>query len=253
MPVYAVSPIKESGSLPRLRVWQSELFKRNMSRFMRRNWTYFKHWLRLGLLSLGFLLCGWLLVIMLKLASAAPRSTDAFFVLGGGIRREMYVAELAKQHPEIRILISQGSEDPCILLAFQREAAPIRQVWLEKCADSTFDNFYFNIPLLNRWGVRKIKLITSITHLPRAQWMAQLMLGAHGIWVEPDIINEQGTGNREAVYKTGLDLARSLAWVALSYFVQPKCTKSLALADVDLEAWRNSDFKCERQEELNLY
>lgn len=222
-------------------------------RFSQGNWLNFKRWLRFGVIGFGFLLCGWMLVILLKLASAASGPTDAFFVLGGSIRREIYVAELAKQHPEIRILISQGSEDPCILLVFQRQAAPIRQVWLEKCADSTFDNFYFNIPLLNRWGVRKVKLITSITHLPRAQWMAQLMLGAHGIWVEPDIINEQGTGNQEAVYKTGLDLARSLGWVALSYFVQPKCTKSLALAEVDLEAWRNSDFKCERQEELKLY
>lgn len=222
-------------------------------RLIRRIYTNFRHWLRFGLVGLAFLLCGWLLTITVQLYSAATGPTDAFFVLGGSIRREMYVAELAKQHPEIRILISQGSEDPCILLVFQREDAPIRQVWLEKCADSTFDNFYFNIPLLNRWGVRKVKLITSVTHVPRAQWMAQIMLGAHGIWVEPDIIDEQGTGNREAVYKTGLDLARSLGWVALSYFVQPRCTKSLALSEVDLEAWRNSDFKCERQEELGLY
>jgi len=230
-----------------------------IGRFIRRNSINFKNWiqangwLRYGVLGLGFLLGGWLLIITLKLYSAALGPTDAFFVLGGSIRREMYVAELAKQHPEIRVLISQGSEDPCILLVFQREQAPLSQVWLEKCADSTFDNFYFNIPLLNRWGVRKIKLITSTTHLPRAQWMAQIMLGAHGIWVEPDIIEEQGTGNWETFYKTGLDLARSLGWVAFSYFVQPKCTKSLALSEVDLEAWRNSDFKCERQDELKLY
>lgn len=222
-------------------------------RSIRRILTNFNRWLRFGLRGLAFLLCGWLLFITLKLYSAATGPTDAFFVLGGSIRREMYVAQLAKQHPEIRILISQGSEDPCILLVFQREAAPISQVWLEKCADSTFDNFYFNIPLLNQWGIRKVKLITSITHVPRAQWMAQIMLGAHGIWVEPDIIDEQGTGNREAFYKTGLDLVRSIGWVAVSYFVQPQCTKSLALTEVDLEAWRNSDFKCERQDELKLY
>ncbi len=230
---------------------KGRFIRRNLINF--KNWIEIKGWLRFGLLGLGFLLCGWLLIITFKLYSAAWGPTDAFFVLGGSIRREMYVAELAKQHPEIRVLISQGSEDPCILLVFQREQAPLAQVWLEKCADSTFDNFYFNIPLLNRWGVRKIKLITSRTHLPRAQWMAQILLGAHGIWVEPDIIEEQGTGNHEAFYKTGLDLARSLGWVAFSYFVQPQCTKSLALSEVDLEAWRNSDFKCERQDELNLY
>jgi uncharacterized SAM-binding protein YcdF (DUF218 family) len=209
--------------------------------------------LGLGLFSFGVLLCSWLLINTLKLQAAASRPVDAFFVLGGSIRREIYVAELAKQHPETRVLISQGSEDPCILLVFQREQAPIRQVWLEKCADSTFDNFYFNIPLLHKWGVRKVKLITSITHLPRAKWMAQILLGAHGIWVEPDIIEERSTGHPEAVVKTGIDIARSAVWAILSQFIQPECTKSLALADVDLEAWRNSDFKCERQEELNLY
>ncbi len=231
-------------------------------RLIRRNWVNFKNWfrvkrrldwLRFGLFGLGFLLFTWLLIITFKLQTAASGPTGAFFVLGGGIRREMYVAELAKQYPETPILISQGSEDPCILLVFQREQAPIRQVWLEKCADSTFDNFYFNIPLLHKWGVRKVKLITSITHLPRAKWMAQILLGAHGIWVEPDIIEEQSTGHPVAVVKTGIDIARSAVWAILSQFIQPKCTKSLALADVDLEAWRNSDFKCERQEELNLY
>src|SRR5919199_6694205 len=188
-------------------------------RLIPRIWVSFKNRFRAkgrrllgtGLLILGILLCGWLLINSLKLQAAASEHVDAFFVLGGGIHREIYVAQLAKQHPEIRVLISQGSEDPCILLIFQREEAPIRQVWLEKCAYSTFDNFYFNIHLLHQWGVRKVKLITSTTHMRRSKLMAQILLGAHGIWVEPDIVEEQGIpGNRESVFKTGLDVTRSL-------------------------------------------
>lgn len=202
----------------------------------------------LGLFSFGILLCSWLLINTLKLQAAQSRPVDAFFVLGGSIRREIYVANLAKQHPETRVLISQGSKEPCIWLIFQREKAPIRQVWLEKCADSTFDNFYFNIPILRRWGVRKVKLITSPTHLPRAKWMAQILLGAHGIWVEPDIVEEQGIpGNRESLFKTGLDISRSLVWALLSQVIQPKCPQLTPLTAVNLEAWRNSGFKCEHQ------
>lgn len=189
----------------------------------------------------------------LKLQAAASAPVDAYFVLGGSIRREIYVAKLAKQHPETRILISHGSLDPCILLIFQREKAPIGQVWLEKCAGSTFDNFYFNIPILRQWGVRKVKLITSHTHLPRAKWMAQILLGAQGIWVEPEIVKEQGIpGNRESLLKTGVDVSRSLVWAVLSQVIQPKCSQLTPLATVNLEKWRNSGVKCERQGGLKL-
>ena len=77
-----------------------------------------------------------------KLSVASGQPVDTFFVLGGSIKREMYVTELAKQNPDIRILISTGSDDPCILKLFEREQAPTQQVWLEKCANSTFDNFF---------------------------------------------------------------------------------------------------------------
>ncbi len=233
-----------------------------MKRLIPRNWVSFQNRFRrqrqrrllgLGLLSLSVLLCSLLAINTLKLRAAAAGPVDAFFVLGGSIGREMYVAELAKQYPETRILISQGSEDPCIWLIFQRKKSPIRQVWLEKCADSTFDNFYFNIPLLQRWGVRKVKLITSTTHMERSKLMAQILLGAHGIWVEPDTVEERGTGNRESSLKTGLDVTRSLVWAVLSQVIQPKCSKLVPLSAVDIEAWRNSEFKCERQQELKLY
>lgn len=229
---------------------------------MPRNWVNFKHQVRakgrnlldLGLLIVGILLSGWLLIIGLNLHSAASKSVDAFFVLGGSIYREIYVAQLAKQYPETPILISQGSTDPCILLIFQREQAPIRQVWLEKCADSTFDNFYFNIPILKNWGVHKVKLITSPSHLPRAKWMAQILFGAHGMWVETDIVEDVGKpGNRESILKTGLDLIRSFAGALLSQVIQPKCLKVVPLTAVDLDAWRISDFRCQDKEKLNLY
>ncbi|HEY9598212.1 MAG TPA: YdcF family protein [Cyanophyceae cyanobacterium] len=199
-------------------------------------------------MSLVILLSSLLLANTLRLQAAASGAVDVFFVLGGSVRREIYVAELAKQHPESRILISHGSPDPCILLIFQRENAPIRQVWLEHCADSTFDNFYFNIPILRLWGVRKVKLITSPTHLPRAKWMAQILLGAHGIWVEPEIIQEKGIpGNKESSLKTSLDITRSLIWAVLSQVVQPKCTQVNSLSSVDLSIWQKTGFKCERQ------
>ena len=182
----------------------------------------------------------------LRLASTAP--VDAYLVLGGSIRREIYAAQQIVRSSQIPVLISAGSQDPCIRIVFEREAAPIDQVWLEKCADSTFENFFFTLPILRQWGVKKVKLVTSPTHLPRAQWMAQIILGAHGIWVEPDIVEETGIpGNQETTLKTTLDISRSLLWALISQVYTPRCSDVIHLPEVDLAVWRRQGFKCEHQ------
>ncbi|BAY38107.1 hypothetical protein NIES2111_24520 [Nostoc sp. NIES-2111] len=193
----------------------------------------------------------WLVITTITLVSASSEPVDAFFVLGGSIRREIYIAQIAKQYPQIPILISHGSQDPCIKLIFQREFADLDNVWLEKCAGSTFKNFYYGVPILKRWRVHKVRLITSPTHLPRAKWMAQILLGAHGIWVEVEIVQEKGVpGNRESLIKTGLDVSRSLFWAGLSQIIQPQCKDVIQLSKVDMSAWQSRGFKCERQGNL---
>ncbi|RCJ21693.1 hypothetical protein A6S26_23260 [Nostoc sp. ATCC 43529] len=207
-------------------------------------------WQLLQKLTVGlyFVLGAWLIFTTITLLYASSQPVDTFFVLGGSIRRETYVVQQAKQYPQIPILISHGSPDPCIWLIFQREFASLENVWLEKCANSTFENFYYSIPLLRKWGVHKVKLITSPTHLPRAKWMAQILLGAHGIWVEPEIVQESGVpGNQESWLKTGLDLTRSLFWAILSQVIQPQCSNVTRLADVDIQAWQSRGFRCEHQ------
>jgi len=202
---------------------------------------------RLGY-GLCVLLLTYLVVLFITLKSASSGAVDAILVLGGSIEREIYAAELVKQSPQIPILISKGSIDPCVWLVFRRQAAPMSNVWLEKCADSTFDNFYYSLPTLSNWGVHKVKLITSESHLPRAKWMAQILLGSHGIWVEPDIVREVGIpGNHESWFKTSVDVTRSLLWVPFSPFVHPQCSQITNLARVRIYNWQYGGFHCERQ------
>jgi uncharacterized SAM-binding protein YcdF (DUF218 family) len=196
--------------------------------------------------------CIWLIAKAVTLKISSSKRVDAFFVLGGSIQREVYVSKIASNYPQIPILISQGSPDGCIVNIFQREAIAMDNIWLEKCANSTFGNFYYAIPIFRRWGVRKVKLITSPTHLPRARWMAQILLGSHGIWVESDIVKEQGIpGNREYWLKTGIDVTRSLLWAGLSQFIYPQCSQITRLADVDMRVWESQGFRCEREATLN--
>lgn len=193
----------------------------------------------------------WLVGNNILLQSAAKAPVDAYLVLGGSIKREIYIAKVAKQYPQIPILISSGSKDPCIFGLFQRENAATNQVWLENCAKSTFGNFYFSLPILKKWGVQHIKLVTSPTHLPRAKWLAEIILGAHGIWVETDIVQEIGVpGNQESRLKTALDVIRSLMWAVGSQLIEPKCTDVVKLSDVNMTQWCKDGFRCEHQAKL---
>ncbi|MBF2065652.1 MAG: YdcF family protein [Calothrix sp. C42_A2020_038] len=208
--------------------------------------------LQIFTVGLCFLLCIWLVLNTITLINASSKPVSATFVLGGSIQREVYAAELASKNAKIPTLISQGSQEPCILSIFQRKQVILDNIWLEKCANSTFENFFYSLPILERWEVRKLRLITSQSHLPRAKWMAQIILGAHGIWVELDVVQEQGVpGNKESFFKTALDIIRSFAWAGLSHFTHPQCANVIKLTDVNLDAWRQIGYKCERETKIN--
>ena len=214
----------------------------------------------------------WMTVTITQLYHHARQPVDAILVLGGSIRREMYVAEyvaeqMAKPRPEngqaqnqatassglhqIPILVSKGSKPPCIRILFERVAASLENVWLEDCAQSTFDNYRYGLPILSSWKTQHVKVVTSPTHLPRAQWLAQIIFGSHGIWVEMDLVDETGVpGNVEMPIKTGVDVTRSLFWAIISQVYHPTCNNVISLASVNLAQWEERGFKCEHQAQI---
>lgn len=201
---------------------------------------------RLGLI-LAVAIVTLLTVCNLWRSSKAP--IDGYLVLGGSIRREMYIAQLASTFPHPRpILVSAGSVDPCIRLLFEQAGAALDQVWLENCAESTFGNFVYSVPIFERWGARHIALVTSGSHTRRAVTLARILLGAQGMWVEPLIVDETGIpGNQETALKTTLDIGRSLVWAIVAQVYKPTCNQIVRLNSVDLNQWRQRGFKCEHQ------
>jgi uncharacterized SAM-binding protein YcdF (DUF218 family) len=205
-------------------------------------WFKRGRWLGLGLLLV------WLGAIGLGLVSGSRAPLDGVLVLGGSIRREIHAAALAKQFPALPILISQGAADPCVKSVFDRAAVPGDRVWVERCANSTFGNFYYSLPILQQWQVQHVKLVTSPSHLPRSLWMARIILGSHRIWVDLDAVTELGIpGNQESGLKTSLDLFRSLGWAIGSQFYRPHCQGVWSVASIDMTNWRSQGFHCERQ------
>lgn len=176
----------------------------------------------------------------------AARPIDAVLVLGGSIYREIYAAELAKRYPDLPILISHGSDDPCIVKIFQYFEARMNNVWLEKCAQSTFENFVFSVPILKGWGARHVKVITSFSHLPRAKWLAQIHFAAQGMAIEVDTPEERGRpGNNEFPVKTLLDVTRSIFWAGVAQLVAVPCWDVIELDRIDLKEWVSQPYRCE--------
>ncbi|MEL4895828.1 YdcF family protein [Crocosphaera sp. Alani8] len=200
------------------------------------------------LVLIGFVFSSLAFNVLVRLPINGNHAVDGILVLGGSIRREIYAAQITPQYQDIPIIVSQGSKPPCIKLIFQREQAPMDNVFLEQCANSTFENFFFCIPLLQKHKVHKVKVITSQSHLPRAKWLAQIHLGAKGIAVEVDTPSEKGVpGNHESDFKTFLDVTRSLMWAVVSQVIQPPCFYVTPLEAVDLSKWYEKGFRCEYQ------
>lgn len=212
------------------------------------NRKYKKYLMWFCLTILTWLLVNVLMKIVFILPSNASHPVDGILVLGGSIYREIHSAEWAIANPHLPILISTGSDDPCILFIFQGKQAPMDKVLLERCAGSTFGNYAYSLSILKSWNVHKLKVITSTSHLPRAQWLGQIILGSNGIWVEMDIAPTIGTpANQERWFKTIIDIVRSLIWALISQVWQPSCQETTPLVSVDIEEWETKGYACESQ------
>jgi hypothetical protein len=186
-----------------------------------------------------------------QLVIAYYSPTSAYLVLGGTPNRERYAAQLVKAHPDIKVLISGGSENPCIWLIFDKEKTPKDNVWMERCSHNTFDNFYYSAPILSKWGVRKVLLITDPPQSDRVLPMAKIMLGAKGMWVDLCIV--PNSGGQDSRYPMWVDIACSAAWAIVSQVIEPKCSSFTYLPTVDMEYWYKKGFYCAPQAEVDNY
>lgn len=141
-----------------------------------------------------------------------PDYPQAILVLGGEPIREQFAAQFAKQHPHLPIFVSSGSPREYAEAVFQTAGIPRQRVTLDYRAVDTVTNFTTMAELLKARQISSIYLITTDFHMPRAQAIAAIILGAQGIKFTPVAIPSQH--QPEPSFKTVRDTLRAWWWVS---------------------------------------
>lgn len=135
-------------------------------------------------------------------------------VLGGAPEREQFAAQFAKEHPNVRIWVSSGSNPEYARWVFDQAEVPNEQWALDYQAVDTVTNFTTLVHKLEDRQIDQVYLITSDYHMRRASIIAQIVLGSRGISFKPIAIPaEIDPENPETITREVRDGARSLLWV----------------------------------------
>lgn len=151
----------------------------------------------------------------LAIAKWQSPQPQAILTLGGRPAREAYTANFARYHPELEIWVSSGLSPADSHPLFYSAGIASDRINLDYRASDTVTNFTTLVKDLNRQNVHHVYLITSDYHMTRAQAIATVVLGSHGIAFTP--IEVPSDHPPEDLSRTLRDILRSLIWLATGY------------------------------------
>ncbi|WP_233747524.1 YdcF family protein [Leptodesmis sichuanensis] len=140
---------------------------------------------------------------------------QAILVLGGAPERENFAANFARQHPELPIWISSGSNIEYTEDVFSKAGISFNRLHLDRTAVDTVTNFTTLVDELRSKGITSVYLVTSDTHMGRASLVGEIVFGSRGILLKP--VSVPSTHQSEPWQKTARDGARALLWVATGH------------------------------------
>lgn len=139
------------------------------------------------------------------------RQPQAMLVLGGATEREQFAAAFAKQHPELPIWVSSGSNPEYAEWVFTKAGIEPQRIHLDYQAVDTVTNFTTLADYFRDRNIQSVYLITSDYHMPRAQVIGEIVLGSRGIDFQPVAV--PSNRSPEPFNKVVRDAARSMLWV----------------------------------------
>jgi uncharacterized SAM-binding protein YcdF (DUF218 family) len=158
----------------------------------------------------------WTLLLLLvgatyKWLEGAFRQPQAVLVLGGALEREVFAAEFAKEHPDLPIWVSSGSNPEYSEWVFEEAGIAADRVHLDYQAVDTVTNFTTLVSEFKARGINSVYLITSDYHMRRAVVIGEIVLGSQGIDFKPvEVASERSP---EPIDKAIRDGARAVLWV----------------------------------------
>ncbi|MEG3894770.1 MULTISPECIES: YdcF family protein [unclassified Microcoleus] len=160
----------------------------------------------------GLLMACWFGYQQLKSEFQRPQ---AVLVLGGATEREVFAATFARNHPQLPIWVSSGSNPEFAEWVFSEAGIKSDRLHLDYRAVDTVTNFTTLVDELKARGIESVYLITSDDHMRRAQIIGEIVLGSRGISFKPVAVPSGRTP--EPVEKAVRDGARAILWLTTGY------------------------------------
>jgi len=140
---------------------------------------------------------------------------QAILTLGGRSAREAFTADFARLHPALKVWVSSGLLPKDSRPIFRRDGITDDRVILDYRALDTVTNFTTLVEDLEAQKIHHVYLITSDYHMARAQAIATIVLGSHGITFTA--IAVPSTKPPEDHFRIARDVARSLVWLTTGF------------------------------------
>jgi len=163
----------------------------------------------------------WLLILLPALG-AGYFSIQSYFnhpqailVLGGAKERENFAAVFARQHPDLPIWVSSGSNPEYTKSVFADARIDPARLHLDRSAVDTVTNFTTLVDAFQSRGITSVYLITSDYHMRRARIIGTIVFGSRGIELQPVVVESGQT--TESLSKGLRDGARAILWVVTGH------------------------------------
>lgn len=161
---------------------------------------------------LGFIVTFWISYQQLAGSIEPPQ---ALFVLGGAIEREVFAAEFARQHPNLHIWVSSGTNPEYAEWLFSEAGISQARLHLDYDAVDTVTNFTTMADKFKSQGITSVYLVTSDDHMRRARVIGEIVLGSRGINFKPLAV--PSGRSPEPIEKAIRDGARAIVWLTTGY------------------------------------
>lgn len=136
---------------------------------------------------------------------------QAMLVLGGAPEREDFAAVFARQHPELPIWVSGGSNPEYTEGTFADAGIERHRLHIDRAAVDTVTNFTTIVDQLQANGIDSVYLITSDYHMRRARVIGEIVFGSRGITLKPVIVPSHR--DTEPMQKSVRDGVRAILWL----------------------------------------